>query len=517
MPAAFPERNTMLADSALMMPSDTRTADRLAIAAGVPIETLMRRAGTAVADAVGRRCAVGARISILCGPGANGGDGFAAAQILRRRGFRVEIGCTVDRDVLTGAAAVMARDWQDPVLPVEALDLGGTSLIVDALFGAGLSRPLEGSAAVLVQRINAAGVPVLAVDVPSGIDGGTGLVRGHAVRANETVAFERRRPGHLLLPGREHAGTVRTVGIGLPDTALAGLSCETFANGPALWGEHWPMLDLDTHKYRRGAVLVLSGGVEGCGASRLVARAALRIGAGLVILAVPEDVLAVQAASNTAVMVRRADGVEGWRAELADERRNAVVIGPAAGIGEETLQRMQDSLAAGKACVFDADALRSAAKRRDALFEAIARSGRSVVLTPHAGEFKTLFSSEAESIPSEGKLAAARAAARRSGAIIVLKGADTVIAAPDGRAAINENATPHLSTAGSGDVLAGIVGGLLAQTMPGFEAACAAVYLHSEAGRRFGPGLIAEDLPDALPGVLRDLPSVVQMASPAGR
>ena len=489
--------------NALMLPHDTSEADRRSAHAGTQVETLMRRAGTAIADIVSRQLSVGSRVVIACGPGANGGDGFVAAAILKRRGYRVELGCIGPREALSGLQARVAAEWPDPVQTIEDLKPDGAERVIDALFGAGLSRAIEGPAAAAIERINMSGASVLAVDLPSGLDGATGRALGPVVRASETICFERRRPAHLLLPGRLLCGIVHVVPIGVPQTVLDALHIETFANGPALWRDLLPKAQPDGHKYDRGCVLVLSGGIEGAGAARLSARAALRAGAGLVVLAVPEEALGVQAATNTAVMVRRADGLDGWRTQLADPRRNAVVIGPAAGVGEETRECVLAALHAGRAAAFDADALTSFADDPQPLFEAIGRNPAGVVLTPHAGEFAKLFPADAATGEAKGRLAAARAAAARSGATLVLKGFDTIIAAPDGRAAINENATPELGTAGSGDVLAGIIGGLLAQHMPAFEAASAGVWLHAEAGAGFGPGLISEDLPDRIPAALR--------------
>ncbi len=254
---------------------------------------------------------------------------------------------------------------------------------------------------------------------------------------------------------------------------------------------------------------MLSGGLEACGAARLAARAALRAGAGLVTVASPSDALAVHAAALDAVMVRRCDGVDGFAALLAaDPRRNAVVVGPAAGVGPETCDKVAAALAAARHVVIDADALASFAGDSRGLGDLVTArpggAGQDVVLTPHDGEFRSLFRGVAEVLEPASKLERARSAARSTGAVVILKGADTVIAAPDGRAAINANGAPWLATAGSGDVLAGIVAALLAQSVPGWEAACAAVWLHGAAGSAVGPGLIAEDLPDALRGVLRE-------------
>ncbi len=504
----------------LLTPAEMAAADRYAIETGTSGFALMQRAGEAVARLVASLAGVdGARrrIVVLCGPGNNGGDGFVAAKRLSEMGLTVEVALLGSPEALRGDAARACREWRGPVVDPFGLALGGALIIVDALFGAGLSRRIEGPTAELLRRVNGMrgeGARVIAVDLPSGVSGASGAVLGEAVEADETVTFFRRKPGHLLYPGRARCGRLELVDIGIPEEALEHIAVATFANSPGLWFAALPLPRREGHKYERGHVLVLSGGIEGCGASRLAARAALRIGAGLVTLAVPSEALAAQAAANTAVMIRRADGVEGWGELIADKRRNAIVLGPAAGVGEETAAKVLFALGAGRAAIIDADGLTSFADRPDLLFAAIKEGGGAAVLTPHEGEFARLFHAAPEfvALGSEAlgldKLERARLAARLAGAVLVLKGPDTVIAAPDGRAAINENGTPDLATAGSGDTLAGIVGGLSAQGMPAFEAACAAVWLHAEAGASFGPGLIAEDLAEALPGVLRRLRSV---------
>jgi ADP-dependent NAD(P)H-hydrate dehydratase / NAD(P)H-hydrate epimerase len=378
--------------------------------------------------------------------------------------------------------------------------LSGAGLFIDAIFGAGLARPLAGRAGEVVAALDP-GVPVVAVDIPSGVDGATGEVRGIAPRAAVTVTFFRRKPGHLLLPGRDLCGEIVLAQIGIPAAVLDKLAPPVAANHPDWWSPLFPRPNPESHKYTRGHALIAGGAVM-TGAARLAARAASRAGAGLVTVAAPEPAFPIYAGALTEIIVQPAAGVEGFRELLADIRRNAVLIGPGAGVGPETRDKVMAALAAGKRAVLDADALTAFADGKRALFAAIqTQSGRSdCVMTPHEGEFARLFGRAAEA--SSGKLERARQAARESGAVVLLKGNDTVIAAPDGRAAINEGAPPQLATAGSGDVLAGIVLGLLAQGMPAFEAATAAVWLHAEAARRYGPGLVAEDLAEALPAAL---------------
>jgi hydroxyethylthiazole kinase-like uncharacterized protein yjeF len=445
-------------------------------------------------------------VLVACGPGNNGGDGFVAARVLAGRGFDVSVALLGRVDDLRGDAASAARDWTGPVLPLDFAAPEEADLIVDALFGAGLSRDLDGEAAALVARINETGKPIVAVDVPCGIDGDTGAIRGIAVRAADTVTFCRRKPGHLLYPGRGLCGRVHVADIGIADETVAAISPHLAANDPALWREALPRPAPEGHKYGRGHAVVVSGGLAHTGAARLAARAALRAGAGLVTLASPPDALVINAAQLTAVMVREVAGAEGLARLLDDERLNALVIGPGAGIGPATERMVEVAGAAKRALVLDADALTSFAGNIPGLRQIVETAGETpIVLTPHEGEFARLLKDEEAVLHAGSKLARARCAAERLGAIVLLKGADTVIAAPDGRAVINSNGTPWLATAGAGDVLSGMIAGLLAQHMPPFEATCAAAWMHAAAGSLIGPGLIAEDLPELLPRVLAPL------------
>jgi hydroxyethylthiazole kinase-like uncharacterized protein yjeF len=488
----------------LLTTAATRQADASAIAAGIPSQELMERAGRAVADHAASHRRSGGRILVACGPGNNGGDGFVAARVLAEEGCDVEVYLLGRREALKGDAAWAASEWRGEVRPLADLRPDASCRVIDALFGAGLSRDLDGEAAAAVERINASGATVIAADIPSGIDGDTGAVRGIAIAADETVTFARRKPGHLLLPGRVHCGRVTVADIGISDEIIAALASPYAANASGLWLPAYPRPATSGHKYGRGHAVVVSGGMSTTGAARLSARAALRAGAGLVTVASPPDALLVNAAHLTAIMVRSVDGADGLKTLLADERLNAVVIGPGAGRGEATRAKIAVAMQAGPALVIDADGLTSFAGDGGDLAQLtalIAANAGPVVLTPHEGEFARLFNGVEEVLDQPSKLLRAAAAARKTGAIVVLKGADTVIASPDGRAVLNENGTPWLATAGTGDVLAGLIGGLLAQGMPGREAAAAAVWLHGAAAMAFGPGLIAEDLPDVLPRV----------------
>jgi NAD(P)H-hydrate epimerase len=453
----------------------------------------MENAGAAVAHAILARHKPGP-VTILCGPGNNGGDGFVAARHLAEAGWPVRLALLGARDHLKGEARYHAAQWRGDVSPLAPAALDGAALIVDAIFGAGLSRALSGPTAETLAAAAQTGAPIVAIDIPSGIMGDTGESLG-AVAAALTVTYFRKTPGHLLLPGRPLCGEIVVANIGTPDSVLDTISPDTFENAPSLWLPQFPHRTDAGNKYTSGHALI-SGGYPMTGAARMAARAAARAGAGLTTIAVPQAALPVYATALTSIMVHPLAAPADLAYLLADHRVTAFLIGPGAGISEETRSRALAMLATTRATLLDADAITSFQANPAALFSAI--SG-PCVMTPHEGEFKRVFD------PKGDKLLRTRAAARLSGAVIVLKGADTVIAAPDGNAIINANAPPTLATAGAGDVLSGIILGLLAQNMPPFLAAAAGVWLHGAAAAAFGPGLLAEDLPDLLPGVLREL------------
>ncbi len=486
-------------DHALLLNDEMYRADAFAVENGVAGEQLMEAAGAGVAGAIIERWPP-ARAVVLCGPGNNGGDGYVAARHLKAAGFDVVLAALADAARLSGDAAAMAGRWDGGQVALEPAALEGADLIVDALFGAGLTRPLSGPAQKIVEAANQSPAKRVAVDIPSGVEGDTGAAPGTAFSADLTVTFFRAKPGHLLYPGRRLAGELVVKDIGIPEAALGAIAPAVCENASGLWRDQFPWPRPEQHKYHRGHAIVVGGDAASTGAGRLAALSALRSGAGLVTLVCPVDALAVNAAHLTAVMVQPCASVADFGAVLEDRRKNAVLVGPGNGIGESTREYALTALGTGLACVLDADALTVFGASPADLFRAI---GGPCVLTPHEGEFKRLFG-EADG----GKLARARAAAAEAGAVVLLKGADTVIAAPDGRAVINANAPPELATAGSGDVLAGLVLGLLAQGMDAFAGACAAAWLHGAAASAFGPGLTADDLPGALPGVLGELKNV---------
>jgi NAD(P)H-hydrate epimerase len=470
-------------------------ADRLAEAAGISLTTLMENAGAAVANEIRRRWPP-REVLVLCGPGNNGGDGFVAARYLAQSGYRVRVALWGSRERLQGPALEQSLRWSGPIETLAPAALGAAELIVDAVVGAGLNRPFEGPAGELLADAALRKIPIVAVDVPSGVNGDSGANEG-AVAAALTVTFLRKKFGHVLLPGRDLCGEIVVADIGTPPGALAAVAPQAFENAPGLWLEALPRPTGAGNKFNRGHALI-SGGYPMTGAARMVARAAARMGAGLTTIAVPEAALGIYAAALTSIMVTPLRRPADFFPLLADQRMTGFLIGPGAGIGAQTRERALAMLATGRPTVIDADAISSFREDRAALTAAI---HGPCVLTPHEGEFRRLFDFQGD------KLCRARAAAAASGAIIILKGSDTVIAAPDGRAIVNGNAPSTLATAGAGDVLGGFVLGLLTQGMDAFLAAAAAVWMHGAAAALFGPGLLAEDLPDLLPRVLRELAS----------
>jgi NAD(P)H-hydrate epimerase len=468
-------------------------ADAFAVAAGTPSLTLMENAGRAIAEAIAGRYAPCATL-VMAGPGNNGGDGFVAARYLAEKGFAVTV---AELAAPKGDAAEMAKRWNGKRAALSPQVLDGAALIVDALFGTGLSRPLDGPARDAVEAANKCGAPIVAVDIPSGVAGNSGKALADiAIKADLTVTFFRKKIAHLLLPGRALCGEIVLADIGIPESALrdGGL----FENNPSRWRYPWP--ELEAHKYDRGHAVVVSGPAHATGAARLAARGALRAGAGLVSVASPPAAVSVNAAELTAIMVKPFEGAKGLAALLTDRRFNAVAIGPGLGTGEPTCDLTLAVLASGASPVLDADIFTAFRDKPQALFDAIQGPA---VMTPHEGEFERIFPGLLER--SQNRIDAARTAAGMARAVVLLKGADTVIAAPDGIAAINANAPSTLATAGAGDVLTGIVLGLLAQGMDAFAAACCGAWLHGEAAGRFGPGLISEDIPEMLPEVLAEL------------
>jgi len=455
----------------LLLPAEMRAAEAAAIAAGTPALQLMERASAAAAAAV-MAVLPKRRALVLAGPGNNGGDGYGVALRLRDMGVEVQVAAL--SPPRGEPAQTMAAQWDEPVLPLTAAT--PAPLVIDALFGTGLDRSMPNEACAALARLASGGV-VAALDIVSNIDAATGAALGPVVPAALTIAFGAAKPGHLLGAGATTSGRLVTadIGIALPDVLL----------GRVVRPVRVP-LPLGTHKYSRGALLVVEGGEGQGGAARLAALAALRVGAGLVTLIGPEGRLPADA-----IMHR---GDEEGAALLADPRVGAVVIGPGLAEGTRGREWLARLLGERVPLVLDAGALALLTPER------LRAATAPLVLTPHEGEFRALFGPI-----GADRLAAVRAAANAAQAVVLLKGAQTLIAAPGGRVLINDHASPWLATAGSGDVLAGVIASLIAQGMAGFEAAAAAAWVHGEAGRRGGSGLIADDLPSLVGAVLADL------------
>lgn len=492
--------------SEILTPEDMGEADRQTIANG-PFDgyRLMLNAGNTIARYLLAHHGDISQFHILCGPGNNGGDGYVIARILAMSGAVVHLWSSGEPKQNTDAARAR-RDCPIKAQPIDAFTPLAGSLVVDALFGAGLNKPLSGKAAAAIERANGAKIRRIAVDVPSGLDGLTGQPLGPVFKADCTITFFRRKPGHLLYPGRELCGDLIVTDIGIKAAVLAAIKPRCFENTPELWQDFLPIAAENTHKYKRGHVAVFSGGATQTGAARLSALTAARSGAGAVTLLSPHEALSVNAAHLTSIMLSRCDNRRDLQSFIENRNPSAFVLGPGFGIGKDARKYALDLLQNPESkLVFDADVITSFKDHPDVLFAAAhANPETRLVLTPHEGEFKRLFAdiSEAET-PS--KVERARAAAKHANAIVIYKGADTVIASPDGRAAINANGTPLLATAGSGDVLAGLTAGLMAQGMPAFEAACAAVFVHGAAAHHLGFSLIAEDLPAAAGTILAGL------------
>ena len=475
----------------LLSVAEMARADALAVEAGIPSLDLMEAAGRAIVDAIAAQWTP-CKVAILCGPGNNGGDGFVVARLLGQKGWPVRVGLL--GNTLKGDAKVNADRWNGSIEPLSLDLLKDAGLIVDALFGAGLARPLDGVARDVVEAINVRKLPCVAVDVPSGVFGDTGEILGTAPCCELTVTFFRKKPGHLLSPGRYVCGRLVLADIGIPSSVLAVIQPKIFENTPSLWSHELRKPGADSHKYTRGHALIV-GGVEMTGAARLAARAARRVGAGMVTIAAPASAVPIYLAGDPGQLVIKLDDSTDVEALMGEKKRSAILVGPGNGSSMATQRHTIEALRSRAPCVIDADALTVFRDSPNDLFSWVRGP---CVMTPHDGEFARLFETDGD------RIMRTRRAAEASGAVVLLKGASTIISAPDGRVAINI-ATPWLATAGTGDVLAGLIVGLLAQGVTPFEAAGLGAWLHSKAGESIGPGLIAEDISEQLPGILADL------------
>jgi NAD(P)H-hydrate epimerase len=485
----------MLQSAALLINQEARAADQTTIDNGTSGETLMENAGKAVLAVISdhfKPCPV----LVLCGTGNNGGDGYVVARMLKEQNWPVTLCQFGEIDENKPDAAVARSKWQKAggknTTYFSEL-LSSHKLVIDAIFGTGLDREVQAPVRDIITDINKTPIPVVSIDIPSGINGDSGAIMGVAMEAMHTVTFTHPKPGHFLLPGKINTGQLHLQDIGI---SSKNITPKHFLNVPYLWKDQMPRISADCHKYTRGHALVIGGALSSTGASKLAAISALRVGSGLVSIACTNDTLPIYAASLLAVMTKAYSKINQLDQLMDDKHVTAILIGPGGGVSDNTREQTLHLLSHKKPSVIDADAISAFKDNPAPLFSAIKAP---TVITPHEGEFSRLFWVKG------AKPERAVAAAKESNAIIVLKGNDTVIASPDGRVAINHNAPVWLATAGAGDVLAGLITGLMAQGVPAFEAACMGAWIHGEAASIFGPGLIADDLPAIIPQVLRKL------------
>ena len=484
---------------AVLSVAEMYRADSAAVAAGISASDLMAHAGRAVYTEICKRFSP-CKTVVLCGPGNNGGDGHIIADLLKEAGWPVRVAIAISGDSRTE----MPENCE--ILHPSVLD--GAQLVIDALFGAGLARALDGQVRATIEMLNQRQISCVAVDMPSGVHGDTGSVLGVAPKADLTVTFFRPKPGHLLYPGRGYCGEIVVTDIGIPESCLSVIRPRQFINVPELWMADWPWHYPQDHKYQRGHVAVL-GNPDMPGAACLALRAARRTGIGVAAYLVPKEARHIFSLDQPGALVYGVDNGEEFENWLIQNRPSALIIGPGAGITVPTAEKVLIALRHDVPLVLDADGLSVFQDNPQVLFKAIAARNAPVILTPHEGEFKRLF----PDIKGD-KLLRVRSAARESGAVIVLKGADTVLSVPgnysgqrsySGVTIMNSCASLDLAVAGAGDVLAGCIGGLLARGMNAAAAAAAGIWVHSQAGRQSGPGLIAEDLCEALPGILQKI------------
>jgi ADP-dependent NAD(P)H-hydrate dehydratase / NAD(P)H-hydrate epimerase len=510
---ALPDWLIALPDAQTMRAIDRWAIERSQIGqGGAAALELMERAGAAVARAVEGHCADGP-VAVVCGKGNNGGDGLVAARHLREAGREVAVVCAAPLDELSGDARENLRRLPGDA-PVSLADgmqaIAEAAAAVDALLGTGLAGEPHGEIATAIEALNTAAAPVVAVDVPSGVDASTGVVLAGAVRAAVTVTFHAAKPGLWIRPGKAYAGEVHVVDIGIPRGAPSSATIGLIANSVR---ERLPRRGAESTKFASGQVLVAGGSRGLAGAPRMASRASMRAGAGYVIACVPRSLQDAIAGADTPELMTRGlaeeDGALAASA-VATVLENirpggALALGPGLGRTDAAVSFARElARQADAPMVLDADGLNAHAGRLGDL----AARGRATVLTPHAGELGRLLEIDSKQIERE-RLRHVRAAAEQARAVVVLKGDDTLIAAADGHVAVSQGGTAALATAGTGDVLTGVIAALLAQRLDPFTAACAGVWLHAESGREAArrqgsvEGVIASDVIESLPAARR--------------
>jgi len=472
--------------------------DKRTIKKFIPGYKLMENAGGVIFKIIKKKFKKKKKIKILCGPGNNGGDGFVVAKLLEENGFQdVELFCLVTKNKLKGDAKIAANNFNKNLKSFNDFKISSNDLIIDGIFGSGLKRNISGNLKKIIEKINLKKPYCISIDTPSGINGDTGEIQGTALKSNDTITFTTKKPGHLLSPGSEYCGNVIVGDIGINLEKLS-FKPRIFENHPDNWRSKFPWPNQKSHKYTRGFSLIICG-EKMTGASRLAARAAARIGCGLLCLGVPRKSFNIYSTENPIALIEIVDDKKDLNNLLKDKRINTILIGPGFGISKKKLELILKVVKEKKRLiVLDADALKNNFKK------ILLKNKTKIVITPHEGEFLQVLK-DLNIKNKKNKFSIVIEFIKKTKINLILKGNKTLICSQDGKISINTNTSPFLATGGSGDVLAGMITGLISQGMDIFNACCASVWIHGEIGRMKGPGLIAEDLPEMIPKVLKKL------------
>ena len=472
--------------------------DKKTIKKFIPGYKLMENAGEAIFKIIKKKFKKQKKIKILCGPGNNGGDGLVVAKLLKENSFRnVDLFCLVSKKKLKGDAKIAANKLNENLKSFNQFKTSSNELIIDGIFGSGLKKNISGNLKKVIEKINLEKPYCISIDIPSGINGDTGKIQGAALKSNDTITFTKKKPGHLLFPGNEYCGNVIVEDIGINLEKLL-FKPQIFENHPDNWRNKFPWPNHKSHKYTRGFSLIICG-EKMTGASRLAARGAARIGCGLLCLGVPKKSFDIYSIENPIALIEIIDDENDLNSLLKDKRINTILIGPGLGISEKKLKLILKIVKEKKKLVvLDADALKNNFKK------ILLKNRTNIVITPHEGEFMQVLK-DLNIKNNKNKLSLAIKFVKKTKINLILKGNTTIICSQDGQISINTNSSPFLATGGSGDVLAGMITGLISQGMNIFEACCASVWIHGEIAKIKGPGLIAEDLPEMIPNVLKKI------------
>jgi len=493
--------NKNILNHAILSCKHHRDLDKKTIKKFLPGYKLMENAGGEIFKIIKKKFKKKNKIKILCGPGNNGGDGFVVAKLLKENGYlNVDLFSLLAKKELKGDAKLAANNFNGKLKSFSNFKVSSDDLIIDGLFGSGLKKNISGNLKRIIEKINLKKPYCISIDIPSGINGDTGEIQGIAIQSKDTITFTRRKPGHLLTPGKEYCGNLITVDIGINLKNL-GFKPKIFENHPDNWKNNFPWPNQKSHKYTRGYSLIICG-EKMTGASRLAARGAARIGCGLICLGVPRKAFNIYATENPIALIEKVEDEKDLNALFKDKRINTILIGPGLGISHKKLKLILKTVKEkGRTIVLDADALKNNFKK------IVSKNKTRIVITPHQGEFSQVLKS-LKIKNTKNKFLSANGFVKKTKINLILKGNITIISSQDGRISINTNTSPFLATGGSGDVLAGMITGLIAQKMDIFNACCAAVWIHGEIGKLKGPGLIAEDLPEMIPKVLKKIKKI---------